>query len=298
MVSMRTKENIYQGILYVVVGLLVLMMAFPLVYVIGQSFVSESEWIESGGKVIIPSQPTLYVYKTLFTESSALLQAFKISVLRTVLCTAVSLFFTITLGYVLSRKNLPFGKVILFLLMITILFDGGLIPTFLVIVNTKVYNTFFVYFITSLVSSWNALVFRQFFLNIPASLEESARLDGASEMQIMWRIVLPMSMPVIAALSLFTAVGQWNSWFDAAVYIRDDALKPFQLILRNMFVNPDLQYQMQNGAGMVTLDPRKRFTPQSLRMAITVIGTVPILCVYPFLQKYFIKGVYMGAVKE
>ncbi len=298
MVSMRSKETIYQIFIYVLIGILIVAMSFPLVYVIGQSFVSESEWIESGGKVIIPSRPTIYIYKTLLDHGKSLWQAFKISVLRTVFVTAVCMFFTISMGYVLSRKDLPFRRVILFALMVTILFDGGLIPTFLVIMKTKVYNTFSVYFITGLVNSWNVLVFRQFFMNIPQSLEESGRLDGASELQIMWKIAVPMSLPCIAALSLFTAVGQWSSWFDAAVYISDDRLKPFQLILRNMFTNPDLQYEISNGQGMFVNDPAYRYTPQSLRMAITVIGTVPILCVYPFLQKYFTKGVYMGAVKE
>lgn len=296
--SMRSREKLYQIVIYAIVGLLVLVMAFPLIYVIGQSFVSEAEWIETGGKVIIPMKPTIYIYKTLLSHGQSLWQAFKISILRTGIVTVVCMFFTITMGYVLSRKDLPFHRVILFALMVTILFDGGLIPTFMVILKTKVYNTFSVYLITGLVNSWNVLVFRQFFLNIPPSLEESARLDGASEMKIMWAIAIPMSLPVIAALSLFTAVGQWSSWFDAAVYVADDALKPFQLILRNMFTNPDLQYEVSNGQGMFINDPAYRYTPQSLRMAITVIGTVPILCVYPFLQKYFTKGVYMGAVKE
>lgn len=296
--SMVQKEKLYQFFIYAIVGTLVVIMSFPLIYVVGQSFVSESEWIESGGKVVIPTRPTIYVYKTLFSHGASLWQAFKISVLRTVIVTAVCMFFTITMGYVLSRNDLPFHRVILFALMITILFDGGLIPTFMVIMDTGVYNTFWVYLITGLVNSWNVLVFRQFFLGIPGSLIESARLDGATELEIMWRIAIPMSLPVIAALSLFTAVGQWSSWFDAAVYIADDSLKPFQLILRNMFTNPDLQYEISNGQGMFINDPAYRYTPQSLRMAITVIGTVPILVVYPFLQKYFTKGVYMGAVKE
>jgi putative aldouronate transport system permease protein len=199
------------------------------------------------------------------------------------------------LGYVLSRKDIPFKKPLLIMTLITILFGGGLIPTFLVVNATGIYDTIWSLILPGLVDSWSVLIFRQFFMNTPESIEESARIDGAGEITIMWVIVVPLSKAVIAALTLFAAVGHWNAWFDAAVFIKSDALKPFQLLMRDLFVNTSLGVNMQQGGR--SFDLSSKATPQSTRMAITVIGTLPILLIYPFLQKYFTKGVYMGAVK-
>jgi putative aldouronate transport system permease protein len=295
--KIQKAEVIYQASIYTIISLLLFIMCFPLIYILGQSFLTESEWITSGGKVIIPLSPTINIYKNIFTHGVALFQSFKISVIRTVFGTLTNIFFTMSFGYVLSRKDIPFKRIMLFMLIITLLFGGGLIPAYLVVLGTGIYNTILAYIIPGLVGSWSVLVFRQFFMNVPEEIEESARMDGASEIRIMWAILVPMSLPVIAALSLFTAVGHWNSWFDAVIFVRDENLKPFQLILRNMFQNPDLQYNLTRGQDMFVFDPSYKYTQQSLKMAITVIGTIPILAVYPFLQKYFTKGVYMGSVK-
>lgn len=291
-----TKGDIaYQVIIFVTVSILLLIAIFPLVYVTGLSFTSEKEWISSGGKVIIPKAPSLEGYKMVLRQKATFGQAFLISVLRTLIGTAVTLFFSMCTGYVLSRKDIPFKTAMLVMVLITILFNGGLIPTFLVVVNLKLYNTLWALIIPGLVDSWSVLVFRQFFANIPESIEESARIDGASEVEIMWQIAVPLSKAVIAALTLFMAVGHWNAWFDAAVYIQDDWLKPLQLLLRNLFINANVGYDMQSGGA--AFDVNTRVTPLSMRMCITILGTLPILCVYPFLQKYFTKGVYIGAVK-
>jgi putative aldouronate transport system permease protein len=290
-------DKIYQVIIYVCVSLLLLAAIFPLFYVVSMSFVPEAEWTSSGGRVLIAKHPTLSSYETVLRQSTSFLRAFKISVIRTLLGTTLSIFFSMCMGYVLSRKDIPFKKAILFITLLTILFGGGLIPTFLVVNAAKIYNTIWALVIPGLVDSWAVLVFRQFFVNTPDSIEESARIDGAGEITIMWAIVVPLSKAVIAALTLFAAVGHWNAWFDAAVYLRDAALKPFQLLMRDIFVNADMMKTLQS-AGGAALDLNTRNTPHSIKMAITVIGTIPILCIYPFLQKYFTKGVYMGAVKE
>jgi putative aldouronate transport system permease protein len=200
------------------------------------------------------------------------------------------------LGYVLSRKDIPFKKAMVVMTLITILFNGGLIPTFLTVNATGLYDTLWALIIPGLVDSWAVLVFRQFFLNTPESIEESARIDGAGEITIMWKIVVPMSKAVIAALTLFGAVGHWNAWFDAVVYIQTPDLKPFQLLMRDLLMSAFTVPQMP---GMARNDDLMRqVTPNGIRMAVTVVGVLPILCIYPFLQKYFTKGVYMGAVKE
>lgn len=290
---MSKADKVYQTIIYSVVGLLILISIFPLVYIIGLSFTSELEWNQSHGMVIIPTRPSVEAYRSILS-GTFVWNSLKISVMRTVVGTFLTIFFSMCVGYVLSRKDLPFKRVLLFMVLITILFTGGLIPTFLVLTATKIYNTFWAFIVPGLVSSWSVLVFKQFFLNIPDDIEESARIDGASEIRLMWVIVVPLSKAVIAALSLFTAVGHWNAWFDAAVFINNPNLEPLMLMLRNLFVNASIGYTLQ---GQDIFNTESRMTPISFRMAITVIGTIPILCVYPFLQKHFTKGMYVGAVK-
>jgi putative aldouronate transport system permease protein len=294
--KLSTEDRIYQTLIYVVVTLLLLAAVFPLFYVVSTSFVSEKEWFDSGGRIIIPSKPTLAAYRNLFRESTMFVRAFMVSIARTLLGTSLTIFFSMCLGYVLSRKKLPFKKPLLIMTLITILFGGGLIPTFLVVNSVKILDTIWAMVIPGLVDSWAVLIFRQFFMNTPESIEESARIDGAGEISIMWVIVVPLSLAVIAALTLFTAVGHWNSWFDAAIYIKSAALKPFQLLMRDLFINTNMNVNFQGASRNVDLNAT--ISPYSQRMAITVVGTIPILCIYPFLQKYFIKGVYMGAVKE
>jgi putative aldouronate transport system permease protein len=292
-----TKGDLaYQIVVYAVVTVLLVAALFPLFYVVSTSFISEHEWNESGGRAIIPLKPTLTAYRNIVQQGRTFMLAFWVSVQRTFLGTALTIFFSMCLGYVLSRKGLPFKKTILVMTLITILFGGGLIPTFLVINAVGIYDTLWAMIIPGLVDSWSVLIFRQFFMNTPESIEESARIDGAGEITIMWVIIVPLSKAVIAALTLFMAVGHWNSWFDAAVFLKTEDLKPFQLLMRNLFTNTNLAIEMQMNQGAFAL--MSRVSPHSTRMAITVVGTIPILCIYPFLQKYFTKGVYMGAVKE
>jgi putative aldouronate transport system permease protein len=285
----------YQIVVYCVVSALLLAAVFPLFYVVSASFVSENEWMRSDGRVIIPRQPVLNNYRMVINESPTILNAIRISIIRTLLGTSLTIFFSMSLGYVLSRNKIPFKKILLFMTLVTILFGSGLIPAFLVVNGTKLYNTIWAMIIPGLVDSWAVLIFRQFFLNTPPSIEESARIDGAGEIAIMWVIVVPLSKAVIAALTLFSAVGHWNAWFDAVVFIKEASLKPFQLLMRDLFVSTST---LTLNMGTSTVDLNRRITPNGIRMAITVIGTIPILLIYPFLQKYFSKGVYMGAVKE
>jgi putative aldouronate transport system permease protein len=286
-------DYVYQTCDFIIVSVLLLSALFPLVYVVGQSFTSESEWISSLGMVIIPKRPTLESYNLIIKQWQVYLRAFGVSVARTVMGTSLNVFFSMCLGYVLSRKGMPLRKFLLMMTLVTILFGGGLIPGFLVVNAMGLYNSFWSMVIPGMVSGWSALIFRQFFLNTPESIEESARMDGASEMTIMWRIIVPLSKAVIAALTLFAAVGHWNSWFDAAVYIRSAELRPFQLLLRNLF-NSSVRSGIEDLTSKLMTVP----TPNGIKMAVTVVGVLPILCVYPFLQRYFTKGVYMGAVKE
>lgn len=288
------SEKTYQIVITTIIIILLICSVFPLLYVVGLSFTGEAEWIERGNTMIIPYKPTLQGYQNVLFKGSRFTNAFSISVLRTTIGTILVMLFTLITGYAASRKDLPGRKIIIIIIMITVLFTGGLIPTFLVVKATGLYDTFFSMIIPGLVYPWGVLVFKQFFENLPNQVEESAYIDGASEFALMTRIIIPMSKPVIAALAMFIAVGHWNQWFDALIYLQNEKLEPLQLLLRNMFQNTNIGYNMNS---QEIFDTEQRVSSTSIRMVITVIGTVPILAIFPFLQKYFTKGVYTGSVK-
>jgi putative aldouronate transport system permease protein len=287
-------DIVYQVFIYIVISLILITCVFPLVYVLGISFSSEQEWIARGNSMIIPREPTLAGYEKVFRQSKVFGNSLMISALRTLVGTAITLSCTMLMGYILSRREMPGRQVMMFMVMVTVLFSGGLIPTFLVVKGTGLINTFWALIIPGMLDSWGVLVFRQFFLNLPREIEESAYIDGIGEINMLFRIVLPMSLAVIAAMGLFIAVGHWNAWFDAMIYVNDENLKPLQLILHNLSVDANLGYSANTG---IITDVINRVSTRTLRMCITVIGTLPILFVYPFLQKYFVKGVYVGAIK-
>lgn len=286
-----SSEKIYQIFIYLVIGILVLICLFPLIYVLGLSFTSEAEFLERGNLMVIPYKPTLAGYKRILGNATYI-RGFGVSVLRTVIGTAVTLSCTLILGYTLSKKDLPGKTILLIAVMITILYSGGTIPTFLTVKSVGLLDTFGALIIPSLVDSWSVLVFKQFFAGLPQEVFESASIDGCGELRMLFRIALPMSGAVVAAIGLFTAVGHWNAWFDAMIYIQNnEKLYPLQLLLRNLLVQSNTVSQD------ISLDAYEHLMPTSIRMVVVCVGTVPILCVYPFLQKYFTKGVYVGAVK-
>ena len=290
-------ERTYQAFIYVCVGLLLVISIFPLIYVAGLSFTSEKEFMQRGNMMVIPYQPTLTGYRRIFLYDSSYLRAFGVSALRTVVGTSLTLMCTLSMGYVLSRQDLPGRKALLIMVMLTVLYSGGLIPTFLVVLDLRLLDTFWAMIIPGLVDSWGVLVFKQFFSNLPREIEESAHMDGCGEVRLLLSIVLPMSLAVTAAMGLFAAVGHWNSWFDGLIYIQTKTeWQPLQLLLRNLFINANLGFDV-NKTNAFMLGETQTLTPTSLRMVVTMIGTVPILCVYPFLQRYFVKGVYVGAIK-
>jgi putative aldouronate transport system permease protein len=287
-----STETLYQIVIYSVIALLLVISVFPLLYVLSMSLTSELEFNQRGNMMVIPYHPTLQGYKDiLFSADNTYVRGLGISFARVLVGTTTRMICTMILGYIVSRKDMPGKNLLMGMVLITILYSGGTIPTFLTVDGVGLNNTFWAMIIPTLVDSWSVLVFKQFFTNIPGDVMEAADLDGASEFQKFVRVVLPMSKPVLASLGLFAAVAHWNSWFDAAIYLskRHD-LYPLQLILRNMLTNADLANDL---VGMEVTQ-----TSKSLRMTVVVVGTIPILCIYPFLQKHFTAGVYTGAVKE
>lgn len=276
-------------VIYTIMTVLALLMVVPFVYVIASSFATEAE-IQSRPLFLWPAEPTLEAYKVVFDPQDmgpTVLRALCVSIGVTFVGTLVNMFFTTTMAYGLSRKNLVGKGPILKMVMFTMVFSGGMIPTFLVVKALGMYDTFAALIIPGAISAYNMIIIRNFFMNLPSELEEAASIDGCSEIGIFFKIALPLSMPVIATFSLFYGVGHWNDFMASLIYIDDQKKYPFTLVLRSLVMQT-----AEDASSQEELPPS-----DTLKMAVIVIGTVPILCVYPFLQKHFAAGTMVGAVK-
>ncbi|TMV47875.1 carbohydrate ABC transporter permease [Paenibacillus mesophilus] len=288
----RTIRDI--GLDAVVYGTLVL-MAFatllPFLNVLSKS-VSE-EWAVVSGKVgVFPVGFQFETMKFVIT-SYEFLRSFSVSIYITVVGTLLSLLLTAISAYPLSKRHLPGIKFIMLLFVFTMLFGGGIIPNYLLIRSLGLIDSLWALILPSLISVFNLLVIKSYFEGLPESLEESARIDGARTLTILFRILLPLCGPVLATIALFYAVGYWNEFFNAMIYINSPSLKPLQLYLRDIVLNA-----ASATAGIDrTADELMNLSPDNVRSATVIASTIPILIVYPLLQKYFIKGVLIGSVK-
>ncbi|HHY22654.1 MAG TPA: carbohydrate ABC transporter permease, partial [Clostridiaceae bacterium] len=273
--------------------LLSLTFIVPFLIVLSTSFVSEEEVMRRGAFILMPQKLDLTAYKMLLSGGSILFNAYKVTIFRVVVGTLLNLTFTSMLAYGLSKKNLPGRNLFITMIFITMLFGGGLIPTYMLIKGLRLVNSIWVMIIPGLISAWNMIIMRNFFYTIPDSLEESATLDGATPMQILLKIIFPLSLPAFATIGLFYAVGHWNAWFDAAIYINDRNKMPVQIIMRNIV----LTMTTQDVNNEFISDFGVRPPAQTLKSAVIIISTIPILCIYPFLQKHFVKGIMIGSIK-
>jgi len=274
----------------IVLGAIVLIMLFPFVYVVAVSFSSYRD-VLGGGLILFPAHPTLYAYEQIF-ESGIVTRSLLISVGITLIGTTINMLLTVTMAYGLTRPSVPGSRFVLALALLTLLFTAGIIPNYLLVKQLGLLNSFGSLILPGAISAFNLVVVRQFFMNLPPELLESARIDGANDLWILLRIVLPLSKPVLAVIALFYGVAHWNEFFAATLYLSDADKWPVQLVLR--------QYVVQGSslAAFVTPDPTQPPPPpQTIQMAVVVIATVPILLVYPFLQRYFTQGVLSGAIK-
>jgi ABC-type glycerol-3-phosphate transport system permease component len=285
------KENPspgYQAIKAVILGGFALAIIVPIIVVISTSLASDRDIIKAGGYVLWPSHPTFKAYQTLFS-GGLMGRAILVSVFVTVVGTAIALAVTIALAYATSRPVL-FGRPVLLMVLFTLLFAPGIIPMFLVVKQLGLLDSLWSLILPGALGAFNFVVLRTFFMNVPGELLESARIDGASDFTILRRIVLPLSKAVVAVVGLFYAVGFWNAFFNALLYLNDTSKWPVQVILRT--------YVLQGkslSADQLGVHPPSQ--PQSLQMAVVVVALVPIAMVYPFLQRHFTKGVITGAVK-
>ena len=294
-IKLTHAERTYQTIIIIIVGLVTLTCLFPLLYVIGMSFTGQAEMIEKNYFVIIPERPTILAYQSILQKSN-FWSSFLISVFRVLLGVPAALLLTVPGGYVLANKQMPGRRWFMIYFIITMILGGGTIPTYLLMRDLHLLNTFWVYIVPAFGGAFNMLIVKLFVEGIPTEIIESADLDGASEMQKMLHIAVPLLVPTLCALGLFAAVGHWNSWFDAMLYTRDANLKTIQFVIRELLLSSG-SVTATNSTGGVTTIIVDQVTPEGVKMASVVVALIPILCVYPFLQKYFIYGMYTGSVK-
>lgn len=269
---------------------LAVVMLFPFVYVISVSFSSARDVLQ-GGVTIFPRHPTLDAYRAIF-RGNIVSNAMIVSIWLTLIGTLVNMVMTVTMAYGLSRPGVPGRTFVLIMVLFTMLFSPGIIPSYLLVKELGMLDTYSSLVLPGAISAFNLIVMRNFFMNLPPEIIESARLDGASDWQLLKNIVLPLSMPVIAVIALFYGVAHWNDFFSATLYLNDQTKWPIQLVLR--------QYVLQGSSLSTMVDmPRNQPAPpaQTIQMAVVVVATVPILIVYPFLQRFFTKGVLTGAIK-
>ena len=272
---------------------------YPFYYSVIISF-NEGIDASRGGIFFWPRKFTLENYKAVFSNED-LLGGFAVTIARTLIGTVTGLFFTGLFAYSLAHKDLMYKRVYIALMIFSMYFSGGLIPFFILIKNLGLFNSFWVYIIPNLLSSFNTMIMMSFFRDIPASLEESAKIDGANDLVIFFRIIFPISLPVFATIALFIGVGHWNNWFDAAYYVTDKKLKTVAFMLMELINQANLT-AVQAGASTASVErsatyAAQTFTAETIRMSTMVVVTVPIICAYPFLQQYFVKGIMIGSIK-
>ncbi len=279
----------------VIVALVAICCLYPIIYCFSMSF-SGDDAIVKHAVTLLPVGLNLESYRMVLADPD-FVTSFVNSVIYTVVGTAFSLFFNLTLGYVLSRKNFVFKKQLMVFVLIPMFFSGGLIPSYMLIKSLGLYNTIWAIVLPGAVSVWNAILAKTFFAStIPNEVVESAIVDGANDFQIFLRIVLPLSTTIIAILTLYSAVGYWNDYFSALIYLKDEAMQPLQLYLRNVL---SAQATSSSLSGMLDATDyiSNYVNSERIKYVLIVVSTLPIVVVYPFIQKYFVKGVMLGSVK-
>ena len=278
---------------YIILTLVALTTIAPFIYIIGASFATELE-LAQRPLLIIPHDISFNAYEYIFSTNK-IVSGFKNSIFITAAGTVINLFFTVTMAYAISKTRLRGRNFFLNMVIFSMFFGGGMIPSYIVTANMlNMKNTYWSVLLPGAISAYNMMIVKNFFQGIPQELEESASIDGCTDVGILWKIVLPLSLPVLATFGLFYAVGHWNSYFGAMIYMPGAREKwPLQVLLREIIILSNA-----SAGDLNNMDPEFIQPPeQSVKMAVIVVSTVPIMCVYPFLQKYFVKGVMVGALK-
>ncbi|PRS04942.1 ABC transporter permease [Bacillus atrophaeus] len=294
MADIQSKHNTKAGRVFDVCNILFLggvgaITILPFLYIIAGSFATEVE-LAQRSFFIFPKTFTLDAYRYVFSTPT-FIRSMGVSIFITVVGTAVQLFFTFTMAYPLAKRHVKGRNLLLNFVIFSMLFSGGMIPTYIVVKSLGLLDSYWALILPMAINPFNLIIIKNFFQQLPRELEESAKIDGCSEIGVFWRIALPLSKPVIATFALFYAVGIWNDFFHALLYINDSAKWPLQMVLRQVTILSDLT--AANGDMVQNTVPPE----QGIKLAVIVIATIPILAVYPFLQKHFAKGILIGSVK-
>lgn len=288
----KTKgEKIFQVVNAILMVILIIITLYPILYVAFASLSKPSELIQHQGILWKPLGFSIEAYKMVF-KNPMIAIGYQNTLFYVVVGTAFNILLSCLGAYILSRKGLYIKKFLTVFIIFTMYFGGGLIPFYLLVKKLGLTNTRWALIIPRAINTWNLIVMRTAFASVPDSLEESARIDGAEDFSILFKIILPLVMPTIAVMVLFYAVAHWNGWFDAMVFLRKRELYPVQLILREILISNDTSSMMFNVSGV-----DKEPVGETIKYATIIITTLPILFIYPFLQKYFVKGIMVGAVK-
>ena len=276
---------VFDTLVYAILVAVLLLTLVPVMYVVAVSFTPYSEVVKHQGVVLIPTEITFDAYKIIMKRSdfwNGLWMTIKITVLGTL----ANLVVTTAFAYPLSRKHLPGRSLITKMVVFTMIFSAGTIPTYLVVKQTGMLNSLLSYIVPGLVGVNNLIIMKSFFENLPEDIFDAARIDGCGEFKVLGRIVLPMSVPIMMTIGMYYAVGHWNTYMAAVLYVTDESLQPIQVILRRLLLS-----------SLTDFDADTIVPTESLRMAAVCFSTLPIVVVYPFIQKYFVKGTLAGAVK-
>ncbi|MFD2330039.1 carbohydrate ABC transporter permease [Cohnella sp. GCM10020058] len=288
-------DLLFELVVYLILIVVTVVTLYPFLNVLAISLNDSTDSVR-GGLTIYPRVPTFKNYETIFAFGG-LMTGLKISVLRTVVGTLLGLISASMLAFTISRADFQGRRFVSAFLALTMYVSGGLIPFYILIRDLHMMNTFAVYVLPGLVSAFNVFIIRSFIDGIPYALQESAKLDGANDWTIFWRVVLPLTKPALATIALFLAVGQWNAWLDTYLYNgSNEKLTTLQFELMKVLQSTTTNADQFRGRNMTEV--MRQISPESVKMAITIVVTVPILVVYPFLQKYFVKGMTLGAVKS
>ncbi|AEI44072.1 carbohydrate ABC transporter permease [Paenibacillus mucilaginosus] len=282
----RMSDRAFNLVVYTLLLAVAVVSLAPMLYVISVSLTPYSEVLKNGGFILIPKQITLEAYKLLW-ETPLIPNALYVNVWITVVGTFLNMLLTVLMAYPLSRPTLPGRKFFSFLVVFTMIFNGGLIPTYMVVQGTGLLNTVWAMILPNIVWAFNLLVLKTFFEGLPKELFESARMDGAGEARVLLQIVIPLSVPAMLTVGMFYTVGHWNEFFQAVMYVQDKGLLPLQVVIRGIL--------SMNEISMNNVDEVLPTT--TLQMAAVVLASIPIIIVYPFIQKHFSKGMLLGGIK-
>lgn len=289
------SDRVFDIINIIIMLALLVIFLWPLWFVVIASFSNPNE-VWNGNVILLPKGFTLSAYEPV-SQYKMIWTGYKNTIIYTVVGTFINLVMTICAAYPLSRKDFVPRNFLMFIFMLTMYFSGGLIPTYLVVSKMHLLNTPWAMMIPGAVSIYNVIITRTYFVNsIPSSLQEAAELDGANTFQFLMKIVLPLSKPIIAVIALYYAVGHWNDFFTALIYLNDKELMPLQSFLRDLLMSNKMSLNNMQGLDAAQAEAKMQLS-QTLKYSAIIVSTVPVLCIYPFIQKYFVKGVMIGSVK-